>query len=76
MARSPFRLGPNQNKFPEDEPWLPNDRPDVGDLAGDVHVNVKGYEGMIGFQLEIARQPANHLTCVKPSKYLWPTGAL
>jgi len=52
MARAPFRVGQKQNEFPEHEPWLPNDRPDVGDLAGDVHVNVKGYVGMVGFQLE------------------------
>jgi len=76
MARAPFRVGQKQNEFPEHEPWLPNDRPDVGDLAGDVHVNVKGYVGMVGFQLEIGRQPANHLALVKPSKYLWPTGDL
>ncbi len=77
MARAPFRVGQKQNDFPVDKPWqLPNDRPDVGDLAGDVDVNVKGYEGVVGFQLEIGRQPAKHLTLVKPSKYLWPTGDL
>ena len=77
MARAPFRVGQKQNDFRVDKPWqLPNDRPDVGDLAGDVDVNVKGYEGVVGFQLGIGRQPAKHLTLVKPSKYLWPTGDL
>jgi len=77
MARAPFRVGQKQNDFRVNKPWqLPNDRPDVGGLASDVDVNVKGYEGVVGFQLEIGRQPANHLTLVKPSKYLWPTGDL
>jgi len=76
MARAPFRVRQKQNEPPEDESWRPNGRPDVGDLAADVHVDVKAYEGMVGFQLEIGRQPPSHLARVKPSKYLGPTGDL
>src|SRR5207244_1924013 len=66
MARAPFRVGQKQNEFPEHEPWLPNDRPDVGALAGDVHVNVTGHVGMVA-----SLQDVWNRACEAASSCLW-----